>query len=113
MREDRGAQLYLVPIPDALLGMVNSDLLLLLLLLLLADAISPDAWHTTVVALVEFTGIFLPPSIPWTLNYNSAPPHLFSSPLLSSNEKEKEKEHKKILVFTKYRLFVPLLAGRG
>jgi hypothetical protein len=29
----------------------------------LADAIVPDGWHTTVAALVEFTGIFLPPSI--------------------------------------------------
>jgi hypothetical protein len=28
----------------------------------IADAIVPDCWHTTVAALVEITGIFLPPS---------------------------------------------------
>jgi hypothetical protein len=28
----------------------------------LADAIVRDGWHTTFAALVEFTGVFLPPS---------------------------------------------------
>jgi hypothetical protein len=28
----------------------------------IADAIVPDGWYTTIAALVEFTGIFLPPS---------------------------------------------------
>jgi hypothetical protein len=27
-----------------------------------SDAMAPDGWHTTVAALVDLTGIFLPPS---------------------------------------------------
>jgi hypothetical protein len=29
---------------------------------IIVEAIVPDGWHTTVAALVEFSGIFLPPS---------------------------------------------------
>jgi hypothetical protein len=37
---------------------------------ILADTIGPDGWHTTGAALVEFTGICLPPSIYWDVKKN-------------------------------------------
>jgi hypothetical protein len=54
----------LAAVADALLVMVNSDLLHLLLhgYHTIADAIVPDGWHTSMATLVECTGIFLPPS---------------------------------------------------
>jgi hypothetical protein len=48
-------------------------------LLTIADAIVPDGWHTTGAALVEFTGIFLPPHLFWDVTWKYA----FLVPLLA------------------------------